>query len=641
MLKKIAISLSTIVIIVVSFTILGHEAYVQYKDLVSHAYAAQSHLLQAQSELRTAADSKDLARIGNARDEFTAAREEFAYLNRRIDSLGILYDVAELLPSGGGQAEAARRLMRAGELLSQAGEESCLAVEGLTVISKKDSGQKYTELLIAAAPVAAAHLSSALQAIDDAQAYYKDLSSDGLHPLLSKAVTEMRSQVPKQRAVLQSGYDALRILPELLGKDREQVYLVLVQDSSELRPTGGFIGNYGIIRFRGGKMVEVTFNDAYRVDWPYYYSGKAPPPLGMFARYFPESTFWALRDSNIWPDFDRSAKQAAWFAVAEGIAERVDGVIGITDDIVHPLMKIVGPIEIPEYGETVDQSNVLEKIREYQTIGPNDEQRKRIGGNAQNRKFFTSLVLKSIIERVNNLDMPGLINLVTSLRDSFRNKAVQVYFTESEPQRLVESYDLGGEMKGATGDYLWAVDMNLNAGKDNAYVKESVNYTVSLSGTTEAGAISELEITYDYRQTGKLFEATIKRGYYADYLRVYVPPGSRLLEEYETDEPVNTFWEHGKTVFGNLVKVYPGTVRKVKLRYWQPLKLWSTEGKSRYELLVQKQAGNDIRDFHVAVLLPPGTVIDDPGVFKNFGGALDYRGPLSADVNLAATFVIK
>lgn len=142
--KRVAVALS-ILVIAALLGIVGREVYRRYQDLKSQVSSAESHLRAAQAELRTIADSKELARVGEARREFAIARREFDYIGNQIESFGMLYDIAEALPSIGNQVRAARKLTRAGEYVSQAGEETCLAVESI-VGAKKDSGEsRYPE----------------------------------------------------------------------------------------------------------------------------------------------------------------------------------------------------------------------------------------------------------------------------------------------------------------------------------------------------------------------------------------------------------------------------------------------------------------------------------------------------------------
>ena len=45
------------------------------------------------------------------------------------------------------------------------------------------------------------------------------------------------------------------VVPSILGWGGPKRYLVLAQDPAELRPSGGFIGTYGIVTFDEGRLV--------------------------------------------------------------------------------------------------------------------------------------------------------------------------------------------------------------------------------------------------------------------------------------------------------------------------------------------------------------------------------------------------
>ncbi|MDP1743836.1 MAG: DUF4012 domain-containing protein, partial [Candidatus Amesbacteria bacterium] len=51
-------------------------------------------------------------------------------------------------------------------------------------------------------------------------------------------------------------------LPKILNKD----YVVLLQNNTELRATGGFMGSYARLRFRNGTLQSTKFEDIYEPD---------------------------------------------------------------------------------------------------------------------------------------------------------------------------------------------------------------------------------------------------------------------------------------------------------------------------------------------------------------------------------------
>src|SRR5215211_16412 len=52
-------------------------------------------------------------------------------------------------------------------------------------------------------------------------------------------------------------------LPWLLGMQGPRTYLVLVQNSHELRATGGFIAAVGRVSVDGGRLTDFDFEDSY------------------------------------------------------------------------------------------------------------------------------------------------------------------------------------------------------------------------------------------------------------------------------------------------------------------------------------------------------------------------------------------
>ena len=108
-------------------------------------------------------------------------------------------------------------------------------------------------------------------------------------------------------------------LPEILNKD----YVVLLQNNTELRATGGFMGSYARLRFRNGTLQSTKFEDIYEPDGQLYGYVKPPAPLDKAF----ENGSWKLRDSNWDPDFRVSAPQIAWFFSQGG--EVVDGLVAL------------------------------------------------------------------------------------------------------------------------------------------------------------------------------------------------------------------------------------------------------------------------------------------------------------------------
>src|SRR5262249_44028805 len=78
-----------------------------------------------------------------------------------------------------------------------------------------------------------------------------DLSLD---PRLGPVVAQFRDNLPQISQLVNDFDGVIAALPQLLGVAKPATYLMLILDSSELRPTGGFIGNFGALSVNKGQM---------------------------------------------------------------------------------------------------------------------------------------------------------------------------------------------------------------------------------------------------------------------------------------------------------------------------------------------------------------------------------------------------
>ena len=86
-----------------------------------------------------------------------------------------------------------------------------------------------------------------------------------------------------------------RACPSILGWDAPRRYLVLTQNPAELRPTGGYIGSYGIVTFDKGRITERMFQDVFLLDLPWDY------PFIQGRRRSCPTTCSARRSRGSWP----------------------------------------------------------------------------------------------------------------------------------------------------------------------------------------------------------------------------------------------------------------------------------------------------------------------------------------------------
>ena len=361
-------------------------------------------------------------------------------------------------------------------------------------------------------------------------------------------------------------------LPTLLGQPQKVSYLILFQNDKEIRPTGGFLTAYAVFTLEKGRIISVTSGDMYFLDIdnrvPFY------PPAPAVIQTYLKIKDWYIRDANLSPDFKVSAKDVEdfWNRVP-GVPE-VDGIIALDTHFVESLVGLLGDIQVPGY-EKFTKDNITYQLELYATvIGSKLEKR---GG----RKDLIGVLMQQILQKAFSQSSKQYGQFIAKVWQEATEKHLLFYWHSESTQRLAEKYNFAGRIVDFDGDYLHVNDANFAGRKANWYIVEKVNKSVERQGDK---LISTVEINYE--NTGD-YNSDFNTGY-RDYVRVYVPKGSKLLGSDGSLNGTEQIEELGKTVFASYMAVDPKKTAKLVLKYELPSGLLKD---GTYHLLVQKQPG--------------------------------------------------
>jgi hypothetical protein len=384
----------------------------------------------------------------------------------------------------------------------------------------------------------------------------------------------------------------------------EKIFLILFQNNLELRPGGGFIGSFGILKVRDGNITHFAVHDTGNFD------GRIPdtiaPPYPMKETLNIPS--WKFRDSNYSPDFSENAKWAEDFYHMGQGQEQFDGVVGVTANVLTSFLRITGPIEIDGFPGTYGADNAILDL-EYQV----EQGYLKQGIEFGERKSVMGILGLEILHRVKGLSLTQKYELFKVTLDDLHRKDVQLSFKDPALQDQVMASGWDGRLDGTwKDDYLLLVDANLNSFKSDYFMKRSYNYTVDLSKETP-----EAVLAVTYKHTAK--EKSWLTKDYQTFLRVYVPEGGFLTEVTGNTSLPKAFGQFlNKKYFGVLVHVPLGTEKTVVFRYTLPKDIERTW----YDLKVEKQPG--LNDVPVKV-----TVIKADGSKEEKGFVLNRNTVLS------------
>lgn len=364
---------------------------------------------------------------------------------------------------------------------------------------------------------------------------------------------------------------------------QEKTFLILLQNNLELRPGGGFIGSFAIVKMLNGEILDIDVHDTANFDGRIPDTIEVPYPM----RDTLNIDSWKLRDSNYSPHFPTNAKRAiTFYRLGEG-KEKFDGVIAVNANLIDAILEITGPISPEGYPGTYRSGDALLRLQ-HQVEKAYDEQNIPEG----DRKEVMNVIADEVVDRISSLSLSEKLQLPRVLLDHLNNKNIQLYLTEPRMQRLIESVEWAGLVDAQwQKDYLMLVDANLASLKSDHYMKRKISYEVDLSKPIPTAIAT---ITYDHTATKKDWMTND----YQTYLRAYIPAGAWLRGTTgNVTEPVYGE-EYGKKYVGFLVHVPLGTRKTVRIQYNLPREMKNIYP---YDLLIQKQSGVYDVPVHVSV----------------------------------------
>ena len=349
-----------------------------------------------------------------------------------------------------------------------------------------------------------------------------------------------------------------------------RTFMLMLQNNMELRPGGGFLGQYAILKIKDGEVISTFFEDANLLDQRI--EAKITPPY-PFTRMM-DIKKWKFRDSNFSPDFPTNVEKAKYFYRLAGRNSDFDGVIAVNAQVFNDVLELTGPITVPGYGVTFNGTDGALKLEEYvekrYIMNPEID--------TQNRKEIMKKMAPMMVEKLFSL---GNITKIAELgHKELQNRNVMINFKDPQLQSLVESVYWDGKVaKGWGSDYLMMVDANMGALKTDHYIKRNVSYDVDF--TLEKPTVT-LNILYKNTAT----YGDWRTSDYHSYLRIYVPKGSNFIES-KMVSLANKGEDFEKTYFGFICHVVIGRETNAIIKYELPPNFSAED----YRLLVQKQSG--------------------------------------------------
>ncbi len=466
--------------------------------------------------------------------------------------------------------------------------------------------------------------------------------------LVRRFCERTEEQLDSLRRMVTTASGLFALYPQIAGYKEPKRYLVLLQNSMELRPTGGFIGSLGLITFADGKMTEFAIQDVYEVDGQLKGHVDPPAPIGELLA----QEHWYLRDSNWDPDFKVSGQRAAWFYEKE-TGTRVHGVIAVSTPLVVDLLSATGPIELADYNDRISAENFFGKSLFY-------TQENFFPGSTQKKDFLGSLA-RTLITKLTTDTASNSIAVLRAFVSALERKNIQFMFEDPSVQSLVERFGWAGRhvlsaactaREGAecVSDPLSIVEANMGVNKVNYFVTRAIEREITIDAN---GGISE-RVLVRFRNAAPTGDTPLVGSAYQAYVRFALPPQTLPQDvaingvsipsrdskkKHLPAVPYVERADEGGDTFtlGVALTVPAGSDTTLQFSYRRDKPLVFTAGGAHMEIIERKQPGVEDTPLRITIRFPPFWREANTVVAKD--GELSYNTTLSSDVIAPVTLV--
>jgi hypothetical protein len=553
--------------------------------------------------------------------KFNEAYDRFDMIQKDINSLGsVIVESSRFVPYFS-KLSSGEQLSEAGKNISRIGVLATDIIKTLNNIKNPTEGAEPVSYLKIFQD-SDKNLTEIALRINDLQGNLEKINLADIPSEQRDNFVALKKKIPEINKFVSSFSEEGKILTDVLGGNGPRKYLFLFQNNQEMRATGGFIGTYAVLDISDGNVRNFFVDGIFNPDGQLREKIIPPEPIQKI------SAAWSLHDSNWFPDFPMSAEKASWFYEKTG-GPTVDGVITMTPTVMQKLLEITGPIEMSEYAVTIDKDNFLEKIQ-YEVEVDYDKELN------QPKKILADLT-PLILDRVFNVqNISDITKTLDVLLASLNEKHILIYSKNYNIEKMLSENGWSGEILDTEKDYLSVINTNINGYKTDGVIEEKIEHKADVQ--SDGSIIDTVTITRKHTGGDTDFDWWNKVN--ADYMRVYVPRGAKLIHasgqtnefnsppiDYsalgfkkdpqvgmeeesmiiDSESGTRIYEDSGKTVFANWIYVSPKESVTISYSYILPFKLQADSMNNpadTYSLLAQKQSGSVGSQFSSKIVYP-------------------------------------
>ena len=372
-------------------------------------------------------------------------------------------------------------------------------------------------------------------------------------PNLNRLLWEKIAFIKKLNFYTDLLYNNKEVIQSMLWDEVKRTYIIVFQNSDEIRPTGWFMGSVGFIQIYKWKILYFEKKDIYAIEWLLkgHFKEKAPEWLSFITETF------GLRDANYFLDIAESSKKIKYFL--DQTNYKIDGIVYINQNIILDFLKNVWWIYFAPIKKDITSDNfsmimstlVESKITKTHTLA------------TPKQILFDFIDL--YIEKLKNEKKYSVY--MKNILESVEKKDLILYsFQEKENTFLSQLWLIQKDLSSQYLDFNYPVFTSISWNKSDRYMQRT--FIKDIQKNPDCSILSSLEITLTH--TFKIAEEINIKNFLYDmdllwkvniqdtltiqwkalnkqYIRVLLPKDA-LLEE-NSQMKIKDIWEKKEVSF--------------------------------------------------------------------------------------------
>ena len=418
--KKVGIVFA--VVLAVLLVAGGTSAFLLYRSAMT-VRAQASEIMAQVDPMKEALKSGDAETLDSS---VGTVQENMAAINAEVHTP--LWTLASFLPVVGEDVRSVQALGDAG---------SALVNDALVPVSKAVSGTDLSDLLqdgvvnVELVRTIADSVSGALPTIQSSIETISSLPEPHI-PQLKEVLGKVQEPLSSASGLVEQLGPMLELLPQMLGGDGARTYLVIAQNNSELRSTGGLPGAWGTLMIDNGVISMGEFTSILH-----------DPDLQVEITEEEHSATMTNMNTdpaqvNCMPDFSRVGELARDYWAQSGYGD-VNGVVAIDPIFLQWLLELTGGFTAPD-GATVDGSNAAQVLL-------SDTYWKYGDDSAIQDAYFASVAALSFKQVMGNLGNAGMTDLWDVIERGAESGRLLMWMANEEEQSVIDGMGLSGKLE--------------------------------------------------------------------------------------------------------------------------------------------------------------------------------------------------